>query len=87
MIDDMRDALVAEVDVARADLERAVRRFDAIDTLATLATSVDDVEHAGELLTIERRLPLVERARWRNAMHDAAETELSPEIDVDTDDE
>ena len=84
-MNDMRDLIVAEVDIARADLERAVRRFDAIDTLATLAASIADLDHAGDLDVLERRLALVDRVRWRNALADALDSE-APTQDPAVDD-
>jgi hypothetical protein len=83
---DVRDLLVAEVDTARADLERAVRRLDAVDVLATLAAGVD-ADHCGDLDSIEQTLGRVDLARWRNALRDAVDTEPVSQDPVDTVDE
>lgn len=75
---DVRDGLVELVDDAQADLERAVRRLDAVDVLASLAASVD-IDFASDLGVIERHLSAVDRSRWRNAMSDAVNTEPNHE--------
>ena len=74
--DDVRDQLDELLADARAEVERAVSRADALSTMLDLAVSVDQTgAPIRDIDDVERQLDEVGRARWKFAMRTVAETD------------